>query len=79
MHDTAFLSSFAKFEKVTITFIMCVYVCGGGVCPSVHMERLDPYWRDIHEISYLNFLKIPQKNFKFYKIIDKTKVIIHLW
>jgi len=41
LHIHSFLSTFAKLQKVTISFVM-------HVCLSVHMEELGSHWRDFH-------------------------------
>jgi len=39
----SYLGVFAKFRKVTISFVV-------SVCPSVRMEQLSSHWADFHEI-----------------------------
>jgi len=56
MHDIAFLGVFAKFEKATISFFMCVCVCVCVcVCLSVHMELLGSYWMISRNADIRNF------------------------
>jgi hypothetical protein len=54
-----FLSLFAKWRKVTISFFM-------SVCPSAHMELLGSQWRYFHGIRYWVFFRNLSRRFKFY-------------
>jgi hypothetical protein len=47
---TTILGAFAELRKATISFVM-------SVLPSVHVEQLDSYWTDFHEIRYLNVFR----------------------
>jgi len=44
------LSTFEKFRKAAVNFIMYV-------CLSVRTEQLGSHWTDFHEISYLSIFR----------------------
>jgi hypothetical protein len=57
-HDL-FLGAFAKFRRVTVSFIM-------SVCPSVRLHgKLSSHWTDFHEILYLTICQ---------KSVDRIKM-----
>ena len=50
----SFLGVFAKFRKVTISFVMSVCL---SICPYVRMEQLRFHRMDFREISYLSIYR----------------------
>jgi hypothetical protein len=55
-----FLGAFAKFWKVTISFVM-------SVCPSVRMKQLGSHWREFEKTWYFRL---------FRKSVEKIKISV---
>jgi hypothetical protein len=58
LYSFAFLGTFAKLQKETITFIMSIHL-------SICMEQLSSHWTDFDETWYLHF---------FQKSVEKVQV-----
>jgi len=58
----AFLVAFVKLRKVTISFVMSVFL---SLSAPVRTEKLGSHWTDFHEILYLSI---------FPKFVEKIQV-----